>query len=134
MRRIGFKQECFPWKHPGVPAGASLLSRVQSFLRVAYEHLRQSLTRNNLWVYILSALEDGPATPGEIRKKVQSRHGFAPAAITFYSVLYKLRREGLVQRTSEEFRTAYGVTAAGRAELARARELLEKVKKSVTRV
>ena len=100
---------------------------------MAYEHLKESLTRSNLWIYILSALEDGPATPGEIRRKVQSRHSFSPAAITFYSVLYKLRKEGLVQRKSEEFRSAYEVTAAGRAELARAGELLEKVRKSVSR-
>jgi len=101
---------------------------------LAYDHLKDSLTRNNLWIYVLSTLEDGPASPGEIKTKVQARHGFAPAAITFYSVLYKLRKEGLVQRKSDEFRSAYDITAAGRAELSRAGELLEKVRKSVTRV
>jgi DNA-binding PadR family transcriptional regulator len=100
---------------------------------LALEHLRESLTRNNLWIYVLSALEEGPASPGEIRKKVQARHDFAPAAITFYTVLYKLRKEGLVQRKSDEFRSAYEVTAAGRAELAKAGELLERVRKSVSR-
>ena len=101
---------------------------------MAYEHLRESLTRNNLWIYVLSTLGEGPASPGEIRRKVQARHNFSPAAITFYSVLYKLRKEGLVQRKSDEFRSAYDITAAGRAELSRAGELLEKVRKSVTRV
>jgi len=99
---------------------------------VAYEHLRESLTRSNLWIYILSTLDSGPASPGEIKKKVLSRYGFSPATITFYSVLYKLRKEGLVQRKSEEFRSAYDVTPAGRAELAKARELLEKVRRSVS--
>ena len=100
---------------------------------MAYAHLKESLTRNNLWIYVLSALEEGPASPGEIRKKVQAEHDFSPAAITFYSVLYKLRKEGLVQRKSDEFRSAYEVTAAGRAELSKAVELLEKVRKSVSR-
>jgi len=98
---------------------------------VAYEHLKDSLTRGNLWIYVLSALDAGPATPGEIKKKVQSRHGFSPATITFYSVLYKLRREGLVHRSSDEFRSAYEVTPDGKAALARARDLLEKVRKTV---
>lgn len=99
---------------------------------MAYNRLRRSLTKGNLWIYILATLEEGQATPGEIRKKVKSRHGFAPAPITFYSVLYKLKREGLVQRTSDEFRTAYGVTGAGRAELVRARDLLDRVRRGVT--
>jgi PadR family transcriptional regulator len=100
---------------------------------LAYEHLRESLTRNNLWLYVLSTLEEGPASPGEIKKKVQARYDFSPAAITFYSVLYKLRKEGLVQRKSDEFRSAYDVTAAGRAQLAKAGELLEQVRKNVSR-
>lgn len=99
---------------------------------MAYEHLRESLTRNNLWIYILSTLEAGPATPNEVRRKVRSRHGFAPAAITFYSVLYRLRREGLVQKKTDKFRSAYEVTSTGREELARARELLERVRKGVS--
>ena len=98
---------------------------------MAYQHLKESLTRNNLWIYILSTLEEGPATPGEIRKKVLARYGFSPAAITFYSVLYKLRSEGLVQRKSDEFRSAYDVTSAGRAELVKAGELLEKVRRGL---
>jgi len=99
---------------------------------LAFEHLRESLTRNNLWIYVLSTLESGPASPAEIRRKVLALYGFSPAAITFYTVLYKLRKEGIVQRKSEEFRSAYDVTAAGRAELAKARSLLESVRKSVT--
>ena len=100
---------------------------------MAVEHLKQSLTRGNLWIYILSTLEAGPASPGEISRKVQARYGFSPAKITFYSVLYKLRREGLVERTSDEFRAAYKVTPGGRSELARAREILDEVRKSVSR-
>jgi DNA-binding PadR family transcriptional regulator len=99
---------------------------------LALEHLRNSLTRDNLWIYILSTLETGPASPGEIRKKVLARYGFSPAPITFYSVLYKLSKEGLVQRKSDEFRSAYDVTASGRSELAKARELLERVRKNVS--
>lgn len=99
---------------------------------MAYEHLRESLTRGNLWVYILSVLESGPASPSEIKKKVTARYGFSPAGITFYSVLYRLRREGLVQRKSDEFRSAYAVTASGRSELVRALDLLERIRKNLS--
>ncbi len=100
---------------------------------MAYAHLTESLTTGNLWLYILSTLESGPATPSEIKTKVGARFGFSPAAITFYSVLYKLRREGLVEKTSKRFRSAYVVTEAGRTELARAAELLAKTGRSFTR-
>ncbi len=100
---------------------------------MAYDHLKESLTRGNLWVYILATLESGRASPGEIKEKVQSRYGFSPAKITFYTVLYKLRKEGLVARASREFRSAYEVTAAGRAELSKASDLLDKVRKGLER-
>jgi DNA-binding PadR family transcriptional regulator len=91
---------------------------------LAYEHLRDSLTKGNLWLYILAALSDAPRTPVELRALVKERHGFAPAVITFYSVLYKLRREGLVKRSSEAFRSSYEITPRGRSELARGRTFL----------
>lgn len=94
---------------------------------MAYEHLRESLTKGNLWLYILTALEEGPLAPLELKAAVQQEHGFAPATITFYSVLYKLSREGLVRKTSDTFRSAYAITAKGKGELAKAKALLSSV-------
>ena len=95
---------------------------------MAFEHLRSSLTRGNLWLYVLAELEKSDASPAEIRKSVEGRHGFAPAAITFYSVIYRLRREGLVKRSSEEFRSTYSITPKGKVELAKALEYIGSVK------
>ncbi len=95
---------------------------------MAYEHLRESLTKGNLWLYILASLEEGPATPVEVKRLVEQKHEFSPATITFYSVLYKLRREGLVRRSSDAFRSSYEITNRGREELANAKNLLAKVK------
>ena len=95
---------------------------------MAFDHFRSSLTRGNLWLYVLSELELGDATPGELRTRVEKKHGFAPAAITFYSVIYRLRREGLVKRSSESFRSAYSATSEGKAELARALSYIDEVK------
>ena len=102
-----------------------------SRFQLAYEHLRNSLTKGNLWLYVLSALEEKPSSPGDIKQLVYRRFGFAPATITFYSVLYKLRQEELVKRSSEEFRSEYEITSKGREQLARARELLVEVGKNI---
>jgi PadR family transcriptional regulator PadR len=99
---------------------------------LAYEHLRVSLTKGNLWLYVLTALEERPATPTKLKTLVAEKHGFAPATITFYSVLYKLRREGLVKKATDSFRSEYEITARGRAELGKGRELLESIGAQIT--
>ena len=100
---------------------------------MAYDRLRDALTRGNLWLYILAALEEGPATPVELKSFVGSRHGFEPATITFYSVLYKLRREGLVRKSSSAYRSTYEITHRGTQEMARGRELLRSTEQGLTR-
>jgi DNA-binding PadR family transcriptional regulator len=98
---------------------------------LAVKHLRSSLTRDNLWLYVLSELRDRDATPSELKARVGEKHGFAPATITFYTVLYRLRREGLVKRSSNEFRSAYSVTTKGKDELVRAMDYLEKLRSNL---
>ncbi|MBI3840497.1 MAG: PadR family transcriptional regulator [Thaumarchaeota archaeon] len=97
---------------------------------MAFEHLRSSLTKGNLWLYVLSELQVGDATPGELKLKVE-RRGFSPAAITFYSVIYKLKREGLVRKASESFRSPYSITPKGNAELSRAIKYIDEVGRSL---
>jgi DNA-binding PadR family transcriptional regulator len=62
---------------------------------------------------------------------VLDKREFAPAAITFYSVIYKLRREGLVKRSSDSFRSTYAITPKGRDELLRAVSFLVEVLKNL---
>jgi DNA-binding PadR family transcriptional regulator len=91
------------------------------------------LTRGNLWLYVLAELEGRDCSPGEIRESVQRKHGFTPAGITFYSVLYRLRREGLVRRSSETFRSKYSITPKGKGELARALDYMDKVSEDLAK-
>ncbi|MBI3858764.1 MAG: PadR family transcriptional regulator [Thaumarchaeota archaeon] len=98
---------------------------------MAFAHLRESMTRGNLWLYILSELRHGKATPGELRSRVGGKHGFTPAAITFYTVLYRLRKEGLVRKSSDVFRSAYEITPWGSEELERGLKLLEDTRKAL---
>jgi len=98
-------------------------------LRTALEHLRSALTKGNLWLYVLSVLAESPANPTEIKHDVKAKYGFSPATITFYTVLYRLRREGLVKKSSDDFRAKYQITAKGKEELFRGRNFIEMVLK-----
>lgn len=100
---------------------------------MAYDHLRSSLTRGNLWLYVLSELEAGEGTPSDLRSRVAKKHGFAPAGITFYTVIYRLRRQGLVRRSSDSFRSAYAITPRGKEELSKALDYLEEVRGGLVR-
>ena len=100
---------------------------------MAFDHLRSSLTRDNLWLYILAELATGDATPREIRDKVIKAEGFEPATITFYSVLYKLRREGLVRKSSDSFRSPYSLTERGRSELVNGSRFISEVGRKLGR-
>ena len=98
---------------------------------MAYEHLRASLTKGNLWLYVLAELAAGEGTPRDLKGRVESKYGFAPAAITFYTVIYRLRREGLVRRSSEGYRSAYALTPKGREELSKATAYLLEVRRTL---
>jgi DNA-binding PadR family transcriptional regulator len=99
---------------------------------LALDHLRETLTKGNLWLYVLTILrERESASPGELKRAVEEYYGFSPAAITFYAVLYKLRREGLVKRSSREFRSGYSITQRGLSELEKAREMLDQVSRKL---
>jgi len=94
---------------------------------LAFVHLRDSLTKGNLWIYILKELQIHPCTPADLKRIVERRHGFSPAVITFYTVIYKLQREGLVRRSSSTFRSTYEVTAKGTKELAQALDFIKQL-------
>jgi len=80
---------------------------------LAFERLVSSLTRDNLWLYILKMLNEQPTYPLDLKKKFQHRFHFSPATITFYVVLYKLRREGLVETFQDDRRKLYRCTGKG---------------------
>ena len=94
---------------------------------MAYARLRDSITKGNLWLYLLTELETGEASPRDLRERVKEKFGVTAASITFYSVIYRLQKEGLVRKSTANFRSAYEVTAKGRGELEKARRLLREV-------
>jgi len=69
---------------------------------------------------VLDALRDGPKHGYEIIKALEERSGgsYAPSAGTIYPTLQHLEDLGLVRADREGERKVYGLTEAGRAELA----------------
>jgi DNA-binding PadR family transcriptional regulator len=65
---------------------------------MAYERLVEKLTKENLWLYILTMLKNGPMYGYEIASRLKSDFKIPIATITAYVVLYKMEREGLVER------------------------------------
>jgi PadR family transcriptional regulator PadR len=63
----------------------------------AFRRFVNHLTRENLWVYILRLLQEGPKYGYEIRAMINERFGFKPATVTSYVILYKMANDGLVR-------------------------------------
>jgi len=65
---------------------------------MAFERLQRKLTKENLWIHILAALKNKPMYGYEIANYLRKEKKFDVAIITVYSVLYKMEREGLIER------------------------------------
>lgn len=68
---------------------------------MAYERLVEKLTKENLWLYILTMLREKAMYGYEIAGKLRAEFNIPIATITAYVVLYKMEREGLVERVTE---------------------------------
>ena len=73
--------------------------------------LRRKLTIENLWLYVVRVLLDKPTYAYDVKRKIIERFGFKPATITVYTVIYRLEREGILEKTKEG---TYVVTSQGR--------------------
>ena len=62
----------------------------------ACRRLVRKLTVENLWLYVLSLLKEGPLYGYEVAKRIEERFGFKPGKVTCYIVLHKLQFEGLI--------------------------------------
>lgn len=99
----------------------------------AFRRFVNHLTRENLWVYILRLLQEGPKYGYEIRAMINERFGFKPATVTSYVILYKMANDGLV-RTEKNVvegkgkpdRKYYVITDEGRRVMKAARGFMGK--------
>ncbi|NOZ30891.1 MAG: PadR family transcriptional regulator [Crenarchaeota archaeon] len=86
------------------------------------KRLQRKLTIDVLWIYIVSVLlSEGPTYGYDVRRRIKEKYGFKPATVTTYTVLYRLEREGILEKDETG---VYKVTPYGEELYHKALELL----------
>jgi DNA-binding PadR family transcriptional regulator len=93
--------------------------------------LEHSLTRGNLWLYVLSTLSRKRVHAYGLGAELERRFGWSHGLVTTYVVLYKLESEGLIKSGFDGRRKYYSLTAKGRGALREAKSYLKRVSASL---
>lgn len=93
--------------------------------------LKSHLSRDVLWMYVLSVLKQKPMHAYGLRKEIHERFGFQPGNVTAYVVLYKLESRGFVSSLQEGNRKTYKVTKKGLDLFEKAKGMLKEVEKKL---
>ncbi len=92
------------------------------------KRLKTLLTSGNLWLYILSVLEENKSSyPYILDSKIEEKFGFKPNKIMIYIVIYKLETEGLLESKMDGRRKIMSITKSGAQTLKEAREYMKKL-------
>jgi DNA-binding PadR family transcriptional regulator len=103
-------------------------------MREPFERFKKSLTKDNLWIYILTLLKKSPLYPYEIKSKVEKKFGFKPGNMTAYVVINKLRSGEYIkiEKTAKDKgpeKTYFKITEKGKKELEKAKRFYKKLGK-----
>ncbi|MEL9908185.1 MAG: PadR family transcriptional regulator [Desulfurococcus sp.] len=95
----------------------------------AYIRLVKKLTVENLWLYIVKILmEEGkPLKAYDIKVRLREKFGIDPPAVTVYTVVYRMSRDGLLSRRQENGEALYSVTERGINAFKNALVLIEEI-------
>ena len=99
--------------------------------------LKNKITKEVMWLYILKLLKIKPRYAYELKKEIQKTFGFNSATITSYVVLYKLELEGYVSSSMDKknkggpLRKYYRITKKGERLFAQGKKLLEQTAKKL---
>ncbi|ASJ04064.1 PadR family transcriptional regulator [Thermococcus barossii] len=69
------------------------------------ERLKNKITKEVLWLYILRLLKERPMYAYELKERIREAFNFEPATVSSYVVLYKLEKEGYVTAEWQESET-----------------------------
>ncbi len=103
----------------------------------AMKRLISRTTRDNLWLYVLTLLKERDYFAYELRGAIHERFGVEMASVTAYVLLYKLRRDRLVQLSAERregkrpTRKYYKITDLGLQTLIEAKKYLRLLTKTL---
>ena len=92
-----------------------------------FERLKKANTVDNLWIYILILLKNGPMHAFLIQEEIEKRFHFKTGKITPYRVLYRLETDGYVKSQQEDNRSVYQITKKGKDELEKAKNLYQEI-------
>ena len=95
------------------------------------ERFEKSITKDNLWLYILWLLSQREMYGYEIRPEIKRQFGFLPGKVTAYIVLNRLLASGYIRtaHTSQAggpLRKYFAITNKGREELSIATDIYKK--------
>lgn len=105
-------------------------------MRKPSEKLYDSITKDNLWIYILKILLKGDCHPYVIREKIEKNFGFRPGKMTSYIVLKRLEHDGYVKIVKREAingpeRIYYRITPKGKEEIKKAEKIFREWYKKI---
>jgi len=95
-------------------------------MRSPFERFKNSMTADNLWIYILILLKKKDMYPYEIQKEVENNFSFSPGNMTAYIVLKRLKSDSFIRITKiikdkGPKKTYYAITDKGQKELGKAK-------------
>ncbi|MCD6301414.1 MAG: PadR family transcriptional regulator [Staphylothermus sp.] len=80
----------------------------------ALVRLRRKLTIENLWIYIMKILiVHKEIRAYDARKLLRTMFGINAPSITIYGVIYRMTREGLLEKVTRNNETLYRPTSKG---------------------
>ena len=91
------------------------------------KRLYKTLTKENLWLYVLSLLSKKEAHGYTIAEDISKKFGWEPGFITPYIVLYRLESEGYIKSKNVGRRVNYKITKKGMDTLSKAKRILKAI-------
>lgn len=95
----------------------------------ALKRLKKKITIENLWIFILKAMLEynKPIKAYEARKALRDKFDIKVPAITVYTVIYRMAKEGLIEKVQIGGETLYQATSMGKKAFNEGILLLEKI-------
>lgn len=90
----------------------------------ALRRLKDKLTKENLWLYIVKELAQEPTYAYKVKVLLREKYNINVATVTVYTVLYRMEREGLITKVKSDDKT-YKVTEKGLEQLNKALTFLK---------
>ena len=88
------------------------------------QRLKKKIEKENLWLFILSILNEKKHYGRELRAIVKQRFGFLTGTMTAYKVLYLLNRQGYVSSKKQGKLVYYEIMHKGKDELSKGKKML----------